>query len=58
MDEARRDGLTSSDRYGQRRPHPALAAARDARSQALQALRSLHLDVEPLQPHRGRPGGV
>ena len=55
MATAQKDGLASVDRYGQRRPHPLLAAARDARAQKLSALKSLHLDVEPLNARPGRP---
>lgn len=57
MQQARQDGLSTVDRYGQRRPHPLLSAARDARAQMLAALRALNLDVEPLRPGVGRPGG-
>ena len=57
MQQARVEGLSSTDRYGQRRPHPLLSVARDARGQMLTALRALHLDVEPLRDRPGRPGG-
>lgn len=57
MQEARRDGLVTVDKYGQRRSHPLLTVARDARSQMLSALRLLHLDVETTNSHAGRPGG-
>ncbi len=51
------DGLTNRDKYGQLRPHPCLAAARDARAGFLKALASLHCDVEPVRDQPGRPGG-
>ena len=57
MAQARSEGLSSVDRYGQRRPHPLLSVARDARGQMLAALRQLHLDVEPLRDRPGRPAG-
>jgi hypothetical protein len=57
MEQAKADGYATLDKYGQRRPHPLLSVARDARAQMLAALRALNLDVKPLQPHVGRPGG-
>jgi hypothetical protein len=55
--DARRDGLTITDRYGAKRGHPMLTVARDARVGMLAALRMLNLDVEPLRDRVGRPGG-
>ena len=40
-----KDGLTARDRFGNIRPHPLLAAERDARAAFLQAMRSLNLDI-------------
>jgi phage terminase small subunit len=51
------EGVTMIDRFGQRRPHPAAAIERDARSGLLAALRALNLDVEPLRDRPGRPAG-
>lgn len=51
------EGMTLADRFGQLKPHPLLAAERDARGQLISALRSLNLDVEPLHDGPGRPGG-
>jgi hypothetical protein len=34
MKQAHEDGLSTTDRYGQRRPHPLLSVARDARGQS------------------------
>lgn len=60
MEEAKRtlkrEGTTFSDRFGQPRGHPSVVIERDSRAAMLQALRALHLDIEPLkQP--GRPAG-
>lgn len=51
------EGMQVSDRFGQMKPHPLLAAERDARSQMLASLRQLNLDVEPLRDAPGRPPG-
>lgn len=49
-----RDGLTTTDRWGQSKIHPAAAVARDFRAQWLSALRALNLAVgDP--PKVGRP---
>ena len=52
-----KDGAVLIDRFGQQKPHPLLAAERDARSQFLQAMKALNLDIEPLRDGPGRPGG-
>lgn len=52
-----RDGLTMPDRFGVQKPHPLLAAERDARAQWLAALKQLNLDLEPLRDRPGRPAG-
>jgi hypothetical protein len=57
MAAARTEGLSTVDRYGQRRPHPLLGVARDARGQKLTALKALNLSVEPIQSRPGRPAG-
>lgn len=51
------DGEIVNDRFGQMKSHPLLAAERDARSQLLNALKSLNLDLEPLRDRPGRPAG-
>lgn len=51
------EGQTILDRFEQQKAHPLLAAERDARSQMLQALKQLNLDLEPLRDGPGRPGG-
>ena len=51
----KRDGDQVADRFGQMKPHPLLAAERDARAQMLGALKALNFDVEPKQAGPGRP---
>jgi hypothetical protein len=51
------EGLTVTDRFGTEKPHPLLAAERDARGQWLSALKMLNLDIEPLRDGPGRPPG-
>lgn len=51
------EGMTVLDRFNQVKSHPLLTTARDARSQKLAALKALNLDIEPLRPGPGRPGG-
>ncbi len=55
--QIRKDGLVQVDRFGQPKPHPAAVIERDSRAGMLQALKSLNLDVEPLNAGPGRPGG-
>jgi P27 family predicted phage terminase small subunit len=50
------EGPTVTDRFGQSKAHPLCAIERDARSQVLQAIKSLNLDLEPLK-EIGRPPG-
>lgn len=57
MDIVAADGLTFKDRFKQIRSHPLLTVIRDARAQKMAALKSLCLDLEPLRPGPGRPGG-
>jgi P27 family predicted phage terminase small subunit len=52
-----KEGLTITDRFGASKPHPLLAAERDARGQWLAALKQLNLDIEPLRDGPGRPPG-
>jgi hypothetical protein len=47
----------TSDRFGQKREHPLLAAIRGLEAVKRQALKSLNLDIEPLRDKPGRPGG-
>jgi P27 family predicted phage terminase small subunit len=55
--EIDRDGQVVKDRFDQDKPHPLLSVERDARSQMMQALKQLNLDLEPLRDGPGRPGG-
>lgn len=41
-----RDGEAMKDRFGQLKPHPLLAAERDARSAFFAGMKSLNLDME------------
>lgn len=51
------EGAITTDRFGQRVPHPAVRIEHGARAQLLAALRLLNLDLEPLQSRPGRPAG-
>jgi P27 family predicted phage terminase small subunit len=57
QDQIKREGMTSTDRFGQTKAHPLLTVERDARSQFLAALKQLNLDIEPLADRPGRPDG-
>jgi P27 family predicted phage terminase small subunit len=50
----KQDGATIADRWGQIKPHPLLVTERDSRSQMIQALKALNLDLEPLRDAPGR----
>lgn len=50
------EGLTVRDRFGALKPHPLLAAERDARSSFIRCLHELGLDVIP-PGAIGRPSG-
>lgn len=52
------DGLCIRGSTRQQRSHPLLQVERDSRSQMLQALKSLNLDLEPLRDRPGRPVGA
>ena len=56
-DLLRKDGITTTDRWGQVKSHPATIIERDSRSGMLAALKSLNLDIEPLRDRLGRPPG-
>lgn len=51
----RKEGITLTDRFGQRKQHPATLVERDARASMLRCLKQLGLDLEPLNPGVGRP---
>lgn len=44
----KREGMFTRDRFGQRRPHPAVQIERDCRTQLIAALRALKLAPEDL----------
>lgn len=51
-----KDGQSFKDRFDQIKSHPQLTVERDSRSQMIQSLKALNLDLEPLK-NVGRPGG-
>ena len=57
MDVIHEDGLTILDRFNQKKAHPLIASARDARAQKLASLKALNIDLEPLNDKPGRPSG-
>jgi P27 family predicted phage terminase small subunit len=61
MREAQRiisaEGVVISDRFGQKKQHPATLIERDAKSTMARLLDQLHLDLEPLRDSPGRPPG-
>ena len=50
-------GMTVVDRHGQLKAHPCCLIEQANRAQLLTAIKSLGLDIEPLQPRAGRPAG-
>jgi len=55
--EIAEQGMTTTDRFYQKKAHPLLSTLRDARSQFLGALKQLGLDLEPVRSGPGRPPG-
>lgn len=53
----KREGLTVTDRFGQKKANPLTLIERDSRSAMLAALKQLNLDLEPLEQRPGRPAG-
>lgn len=51
------EGLTVTDRFGQRKVHPAVLIERDCKATLLRKLKSLALDLEPLHSGPGCPPG-
>ncbi len=51
------EGITTRDRFGQVRQHPATLVERDAKAGLLRNLKALNLDLEPLREAPGRPPG-
>jgi P27 family predicted phage terminase small subunit len=50
------EGMQVKDRFKQMKAHPLITVERDARSQFLQGLKALNLDLEPIK-NIGRPPG-
>jgi hypothetical protein len=55
--EIDRDGITTKDRYGILKPHPATCTEAAAKATLLRYLKALNLDIEPLNAGPGRPSG-
>jgi len=53
----KKEGMTTQDRFGQPKAHPATTVERDSRAAMLGALKQLNLDLEPLNDRPGRPAG-
>jgi phage terminase small subunit len=51
------EGLTTTNRFGEAKEHPAVSIERKSRQQFLDAIRRLNLDVLPPNHQIGRPGG-
>ena len=51
------EGMQVADRFGQMKAHPLTTVERDARSAMMQAIKSLNLDLEPLNDRPGKPNG-
>jgi len=49
------EGRMIEDRFGQRKSHPMCTVEKDSRSQMLESLKALNLDVVPLHDAPGRP---
>ena len=45
----KRDGIVTTDRWGQKKSHPACTVEREARAGLFQALKALGLDLESLE---------
>jgi P27 family predicted phage terminase small subunit len=54
MKAIKAEGMTTTDRYGRCKAHPAVLIERDSRAAKLKALKQLGLDLEPVNPI-GRP---
>ena len=50
-------GITIKDRFGAIKSHPLCAVLRDARAQVYMGVKSLNLDIMPLNDRVGRPPG-
>jgi len=51
------EGLTITNRFNEKKEHPALNTERKARAQFLLAIKQLNLDILPPNHRIGRPGG-
>ena len=53
----KKEGMATTDRFGQAKAHPMTTVERDSRTAMLAALKQLNLDIEPLRDGPGRPPG-
>lgn len=53
----KKEGITTVDRYGQTKQHPATITENNAKMMMLRTLKALNLDLEPLNSGPGRPAG-
>jgi P27 family predicted phage terminase small subunit len=52
-----KEGITTKDRFGQPKQHPATLVERDSKATLLRGLKAMGLDLEPLNEAAGRPIG-
>lgn len=52
-----KDGITSTDRFGQLKAHAVTLVERDSATTLLKCFKALNLDLEPLRDQAGRPPG-
>jgi P27 family predicted phage terminase small subunit len=51
------EGIVLTDRFGQKKQHPATLIERDSKAAMARDLKALNLDLEPLRDAPGRPPG-
>jgi len=53
----RTEGIVLTDRFGQKKTHPAVVIERDAKAGMVRQIQALNLDLEPINAAIGRPAG-
>jgi P27 family predicted phage terminase small subunit len=53
-----KEGIVLTDRFEQKKPHPATVIERDSKAAMVRTFQALHLDIEPLHDKPGRPLGT